>query len=322
MNDPFHEGLAAQPLNPSPARQHAHDAPDEQRIDFNAPCAQCLYDLKGLTREDRCPECGRPVADSLLPFILHNADPAYTRPLRAAARWIFFLLPVSTVLVVAAWFIDQWLIAPNRAPFMLLTLAASHLAAGLAWAHLAAPHHARPQLEDIERSRRRLRTIAIVSLPVIFLAAATAAIPPLSATLSTLAMIAWCVVVVLRCFAAYRYSAALARIAVAPTLIARARRAHTVLVLLASVVAVFFLAALLTKVASPPPGAQPNAFFVVVAMVAGLTWCAAAPTASVTALIHFILHCALVECLRATLTAAHHNASRRHQRAASTTPPA
>lgn len=41
------------------------------------PCLACGYNLRGLTAADRCPECGRPVADSLRGNLLKYSNPNY-----------------------------------------------------------------------------------------------------------------------------------------------------------------------------------------------------------------------------------------------------
>lgn len=54
------------------------------------PCAGCGYNLRGLTRDGRCPECGAPVADSLLRGPMAACDPAWVR--RVATGVVLFNL--------------------------------------------------------------------------------------------------------------------------------------------------------------------------------------------------------------------------------------
>lgn len=50
------------------------------------PCRACDYNLRGLAPAGRCPECGRPIDQSLTPDLLRFADPAWLRRLARGAR--------------------------------------------------------------------------------------------------------------------------------------------------------------------------------------------------------------------------------------------
>lgn len=51
-------------------------------------CIICGYDLQGLPRSGKCPECGTPVEQSYLPDLLANRSPAYLARLRSGLSWV------------------------------------------------------------------------------------------------------------------------------------------------------------------------------------------------------------------------------------------
>ena len=61
-------------------------------IDEDLLCLGCGYNLRTLTLEHTCPECGRPVATSLIKGRLQDADPAWLRKLSGGALMSFILL--------------------------------------------------------------------------------------------------------------------------------------------------------------------------------------------------------------------------------------
>ena len=54
-------------------------------IEVDTECIHCGYNLRGLTNEGRCPECGSPVDDSLRGNLLRHADPDWLDRLRFGA---------------------------------------------------------------------------------------------------------------------------------------------------------------------------------------------------------------------------------------------
>ncbi|HVX86178.1 MAG TPA: hypothetical protein VH253_15450 [Phycisphaerae bacterium] len=64
----------------------ATPAPATAPFDFDLFCNNCRYNLRGLTPDSRCPECGSPIAQVLLQDPLHFASPNLRRelPIRRA----------------------------------------------------------------------------------------------------------------------------------------------------------------------------------------------------------------------------------------------
>jgi hypothetical protein len=56
-------------------------------IDADLPCSGCNYNLKGLTADANCPECGQPMSRTLR-FGLVYSDPAWLRRQAAVVPWL------------------------------------------------------------------------------------------------------------------------------------------------------------------------------------------------------------------------------------------
>lgn len=70
----------------------------EGRLAEDIPCRKCAYNLRGLSPEGRCPECGTAVGLSTLGDLLRFADPDW---LRTVARGITILLWMILVMLLA-----------------------------------------------------------------------------------------------------------------------------------------------------------------------------------------------------------------------------
>ena len=66
------------PIQPAPAGPIAEDL----------PCRHCGYNLRGMTEDRACPECGTAVGRSLLGDQLRFSDPQWVRTLARGAKWI------------------------------------------------------------------------------------------------------------------------------------------------------------------------------------------------------------------------------------------
>lgn len=59
-------------------------------IDNDLPCWRCGYNLRGMTEDRACPECGTAVGRSLLGDQLRFSDPDWVRTLARGANWILW----------------------------------------------------------------------------------------------------------------------------------------------------------------------------------------------------------------------------------------
>lgn len=58
------------------------------RIDDDVVCRKCDYNLRGLTPEGRCPECGTAIGRSLGGDLLRFSDPEWVQKLASGMNWI------------------------------------------------------------------------------------------------------------------------------------------------------------------------------------------------------------------------------------------
>ena len=54
----------------------------------DAPCRKCGYNVRGLSIDGRCPECGSPVGLSVMGDLLRFSDPSWVRTLRRGVTLI------------------------------------------------------------------------------------------------------------------------------------------------------------------------------------------------------------------------------------------
>jgi hypothetical protein len=59
-------------------------------IDHDLPCRHCGYNLRGLTTDRACPECGTAVGRTLLGDQLRFSDPAWVRTLAKGMTWLLY----------------------------------------------------------------------------------------------------------------------------------------------------------------------------------------------------------------------------------------
>lgn len=76
------------------------------RLAADAPCLTCGYNLRSLTPEGHCPECGTPVGISIRGGLLRFADPRWVATLASGMNWII----ASIVLGIALGCLGQPLI--------------------------------------------------------------------------------------------------------------------------------------------------------------------------------------------------------------------
>ncbi len=66
------------------------------------PCVHCRYDLRTLAAGGLCPECGRPVADSLRRSDFECAPVAWLRELASGAKWLMLACMATLVSLLMA----------------------------------------------------------------------------------------------------------------------------------------------------------------------------------------------------------------------------
>lgn len=71
-------------------------------ISEDTPCRRCGYNLRGLTATGLCPECGTPIALSLVGNLLRQADPEWLERLRLGASLKLWNIALSILVDVAA----------------------------------------------------------------------------------------------------------------------------------------------------------------------------------------------------------------------------
>jgi hypothetical protein len=88
MSDPDPEPTGPA-LRPTPTPQPADGVaePHEARVATHLRCFACGYDLISLPASGKCPECARPVRDSLDPDGVRFRDPAWLGTLAEAMTW-------------------------------------------------------------------------------------------------------------------------------------------------------------------------------------------------------------------------------------------
>ena len=88
-------------MDENPASQPGHTP-----ISFNLACHRCAYNLRGLQRRGRCPECAAPIEVSVAGDALQFADPVWLANLALGARWAKYTVTGVVVAVFSATAID------------------------------------------------------------------------------------------------------------------------------------------------------------------------------------------------------------------------
>src|SRR5437870_167463 len=74
------------PLSAASMRQYALDAMG--RLDEDVICRKCGYNLRGLSSQGVCTECGTAVGRSMMGDLLRFSDPNWVRSLASGMDWI------------------------------------------------------------------------------------------------------------------------------------------------------------------------------------------------------------------------------------------
>jgi hypothetical protein len=91
-------------------------APPELQLDADVPCLRCGYNLRGLTADGQCPECGHLVHVSVLAWEedrrgrpgLDASDPRWIRELSEGATLSLFVFALMLVLAFGPWWMYEW----------------------------------------------------------------------------------------------------------------------------------------------------------------------------------------------------------------------
>jgi hypothetical protein len=98
MSESFPPGLAVS----TPLRQFQLDA--SGRLDEDVTCRKCGYNLRGLSSQGVCTECGTAVGRSMMGDLLRFSDPQWVRSVASGMDWILvgiLILILSTCLLSA-----------------------------------------------------------------------------------------------------------------------------------------------------------------------------------------------------------------------------
>jgi hypothetical protein len=84
-------------------------------VNRDAPCRGCGYNLRGLSTDGRCPECGTVVGVSVQGDWLRFSDPQFLLTLRKGVRFILWSILITVIVVVLS-VILQMAVGPKAAP--------------------------------------------------------------------------------------------------------------------------------------------------------------------------------------------------------------
>lgn len=79
-------------------------ASGQETVSRSAPCRHCSFDLCGLPRSGRCPECGAPIAASLCGGYLRSADPHWLNTVASGITMVLWGMLIAFVLAPVAAF--------------------------------------------------------------------------------------------------------------------------------------------------------------------------------------------------------------------------
>jgi hypothetical protein len=92
---------------PTPPADHRFDAAGTLVVDQT--CRRCGYNLRGLHRDGRCPECGTPIGLSVRGDLLRYADPSWVERLARGSKFILRGLTVA-LLAAIGFMAGAWLV--------------------------------------------------------------------------------------------------------------------------------------------------------------------------------------------------------------------
>jgi hypothetical protein len=137
-------------------------------LDEDVPCIACEYNLRGMTADARCPECGGEVRPSLVAHRAGGLTVDQARRLRAVAS-----LALTAIVIMVVTGITE----PNVPGLNLMAM----LAATLAWVLVAIAALRLPHLPDRPVLRRAtvIATVAACAMPALFISAVPLGLGPM-----------------------------------------------------------------------------------------------------------------------------------------------
>lgn len=182
MDTPPDNTIPVEPPPPTPA-------PPPLVVIDSRPCLACGYDLKGLSAEGVCPECGAAVARSLKGNLLEFADPEYLRTLNHGTVliiWGAFAPLLAGGLAIAAYGLAQ---SGYLSAFMsgrgseVLPAALSAVGASVSligWFLFTRPDPGQIGVDGGEKARKWVRVMLVAEVGVTLAALVVAFVPSLS----------------------------------------------------------------------------------------------------------------------------------------------
>ncbi|MEC9373354.1 MAG: hypothetical protein VYC34_05890 [Planctomycetota bacterium] len=137
-------------------------------VNRNIHCRSCGYNLKGLQRDAKCPECGHSIADSLRSDYLADRDPDYVARLQKGASLVFFLSLLNILLIAFGGFAATLV---GGAAYWIVTIGGVGVTVGLlaGWWLLSTPDPGDPAESKQVGPRRVLRAAIIAQLVLLML---------------------------------------------------------------------------------------------------------------------------------------------------------
>jgi hypothetical protein len=142
-------------------------------VESDLRCLRCGYNLRGLSVDGRCPECGAGVRDATRGRSLYYADATWVRYLAGGVRLILWGVVVAALGVAAAVVVKQWIGPPGWLPILpaygIVTLGQ--------W-RLAAPDPAGTDAASFERRWLRVAIVAVIALDAAYVSSTFFHTPP------------------------------------------------------------------------------------------------------------------------------------------------
>jgi hypothetical protein len=133
----------------------------DAEISEDVPCVHCGYNLRGLTRDNFCPECGTPIARSIFGNQLRYADPQWLERLCFGTSLKLWNILIVILVVVG----DAVIAAVGLPPSLRMVLGLIGSALGLWAAFLITTPEPRVALQENPITlRRAVRACAVLGL--------------------------------------------------------------------------------------------------------------------------------------------------------------